>query len=354
MNYNYPETGINTIYLMLGFACNFSCRHCIQEATDTSNVTPQNNISSGVIEYIEHLVNIRPTYYPKLKIMFWGGEPLIYIDIIKNVVNRLKDKVSYSLVTNGGLFTADIVEFINANDIHVALSYDGPKTASVRNINILEDKSKLELFKGIKNKSICSVISAYNYDFSKLYTDVADKVGTDISIYLEPLRITWDMPADLYSINPVEYQKCLHKQAIIAVEDLLQGVNSYSVQFFMPYLQTYNTTSYIPMKCMQTYRVLNIDLQGNVYPCHNTCVQIGTINDSRDKLIKSQEDFINKTMLEECNKCSAYNICRGGCPNEIKANSSRVSCMYTRIVATEIDLIIHKIETNFLEVDLEV
>lgn len=354
MNFKYPETEINTVYIMLGFSCNFSCRHCIQEATDHQDFTMHNDITATVVNYIKHLINIRPTYYPKLKIMFWGGEPLIYINKIKNIINILGRTVDYSLVTNGSLLTEELVEFINTNNIHVALSYDGPTTACVRNDNVLFNKNILELFKRCNNKSICAVLSAYNYKLEDLFADISSKFEEDIRIFVEPLKITWNMPPDLYTINTDEYQCYLHKLAQIAVADLLQGIYSYAVQFFIPYLQLHTMDKYIPLKCMQTYRVLNIDLIGNVYPCHNTCVPIGTINDARDKLINAQQEFVNKARLKDCDTCSAYRICRGGCPNETIGTLNRVSCTYTRILSTEIAWIIQEIENEFLEVDLEV
>jgi sulfatase maturation enzyme AslB (radical SAM superfamily) len=63
---------------------------------------------------------------------FYGGEPLLYFDLIRKTIpflnekNKLfKKKVNYSLTTNGSLITEEIIQFFSKHKFSVELSFDG-------------------------------------------------------------------------------------------------------------------------------------------------------------------------------------------------------------------------------------
>jgi len=63
---------------------------------------------------------------------FYGGEPLLASDLIKEAVSFLKQKnrdfgkkSHYSITTNGTLLTEEIIRFLNENKFSVELSFDG-------------------------------------------------------------------------------------------------------------------------------------------------------------------------------------------------------------------------------------
>ena len=130
---------------MMGSKCNFNCRHCIQ--TDAMNFENPNSIYEKVFMYIEHLANIRPGFKQKLLLMFWGGEPLLYMGVINQFVQRLGDKVQYGVVTNGSLLTSELVDYFNTNKFEVVLSNDGVNTNHVRPFNALDNDNFIRLFK---------------------------------------------------------------------------------------------------------------------------------------------------------------------------------------------------------------
>lgn len=347
----YDILNVKTIYLMMGFNCNFRCRHCIQDSCNTS--IQKNNISKDVIDYLNRLINIRPTSYDKITIMFWGGEPLIYWNTIKDVIDIFHDKFSYSMVTNGSLLTQDKVDYINKYQIKVALSYDGKNTDKVRMVNVLQDKDKLELFKQIKNKSICAVSSAYNYDYQELYNHIDELIDTEIPVDIEQFRVTWDMPKDLYDIDLVEYRDKLHELAIQAKEDILNVKYSRPVSFFLKHLWglCYTDKMY-SLKCGQMYNKLNIDLQGNIYSCHNLCNPIGTVRDDRVSLVNKQDRWVSDNLPTNCKNCKYYIVCNGGCPNELIKDGERISCKINKVIFDEVFWLANELENSFMCVDL--
>ena len=63
---------------------------------------------------------------------FYGGEPLLCIDLIKQTVSflnkenkKLNKKASYSITTNGSLLSGESIQFLNEHRFSVVLSFDG-------------------------------------------------------------------------------------------------------------------------------------------------------------------------------------------------------------------------------------
>ena len=349
--YKCSSIDTNKIFLMMGFDCNFSCRHCIQNNCSSNKI--QKNINTKVINYINDLISIRPDSFPKLTLVFWGGEPLLYIDIIKKIINIYNDKLRYSIITNGSLLTDELVEYINDNDIYITLSYDGKNTDKVRNINILEDKNILDLFLKIKNKSICSILSAYNYDIQELFEDIENKIGKDIPISIEPFKITWDMPKDLYTFDLTDYQTKLHNLAKKALNDILFTNTSREAMFFYSYLSKLCKKENKKLNCGQMYNVMNIDLDGNVYNCHNCSSIVGTVDEIKLELCKKQDEWVDKNKPLKCDNCEFKNICNYGCPNDIIIDGERATCKINKILFKEVFWLANEIENSFLDIDLE-
>lgn len=104
---------IKVVYLKLGPECNLHCKYCHAEHTT---------------------ILFNPEILPVLKrfalarVNFGGGEPLLYWDKIKQVVSALGDGIRYRIVTNGTLFTSEIVEYCNEHRIRCYISLDGSNT----------------------------------------------------------------------------------------------------------------------------------------------------------------------------------------------------------------------------------
>lgn len=347
----YNESSIKVVYLMMGFNCNFNCRHCIQSGCNS----PVLNVSDTTFEYIHHLISVRPEHCEKLRLMFWGGEPLLYMNVIRSVIERFGESLKYSLVTNGSLLTQEIVDYLNENKVHVALSYDGKNTKNIRLRDVTEDSNFLKLFNSIRDRAVCAVMSAHNYDFAALFKEVDSKFGKETPLTVELLKVTWDMPKDLYDIDLDKYRELLHNIAEQALTDLLQGNYTREIAFFYPYLKQLIAKRKMPLSCGQGYNVMNIDLSGNIYPCHNVSEKIGTAKDERYLQVKKQTEWVEKGKAPACEECNYNIICNGGCPNDlIEEHGERLTCKINKILYDEVFWIAAQVENSFSELDLEV
>ena len=71
-------------------------------------------------------------------IVFYGGEPLMAIDVIKEAVEYVKNTITnkhvqFSIITNGTLLTEENVLFLINNNFYLQVSLDGPCEIHNRN-----------------------------------------------------------------------------------------------------------------------------------------------------------------------------------------------------------------------------
>lgn len=317
---------INKIYLMLGERCNFKCKYCCQNF-DHQKQEETVELTKNIIDYLNELLKFRLENNKKEKIVicFWGGEPLLYFNIIQDFISIFRNKFNYSMVSNGSLLTQQTVDFINKHNIHFTLSCDGFRTNITRKINILEDPFLREFINKIKPEllSINGVISAYNDDIQAFirYSDNTRGQG----INLEKLIHSWEMPKDIYNYNYNIFESTVRKAFDIIYEELKNPKREMSKELrlfrneiisVIRRIQNIknNKTDFINFyNCGQMKSVLNLDLNGNIYACHNYSDILGTIKDNYDELVKKYiEKF--RVLKVKCKDCSYLLYCNGGCP----------------------------------------
>lgn len=346
---------INRVNLMMGNKCNFHCRHCIQNDSvkDQSLTLPNNE----VIKYIKRLANIRPKNKGKLDVHFWGGEPLMYMEVIQCVVEKVNN-AEYTIVTNGLLLDAPIVNYCNEHDITVVLSNDGIHTSKVRGKNMLENKRFIQLFKHLKNKAVDSCITSYNQDYYALWNYIEAKLGKDIPIFHEMLECTWDMPKDLYEFNLENYKKTMDMIVDNAYKKLIHGEIG---REYMLISDTANRMCKIvdnkqveEYKCSQMRNMVSIDLKGNVYACHNACNVLGTVKDDWEVLKERYSKYLQDKTLDDCKYCEWRSVCGNGCPNSYNIFPGKaMSCEVKKIFMSACMSFLKKLQDSLEDVDME-
>ncbi len=331
---------VERIYLTLGMNCNFNCKYCYQsEDKNKPLYTELKNVSTNIIEYIK---NISKETNKTLNLMFWGGEPFIYFNTIKSVVENLKDEnISFSIVTNGSLLTKEKVDFINKNNISIGISHDGKNTYITRKNDILNNKEILELIKKINDLSIVTVFSAYNFDLLETTEYYKEKIGREVSVNLEWLHCDNNTDESLYKFDKDIVQEKLLIFLKRIEQDLLCGEYSNRINTLYQFLyQSQNNNNNKIPYCMQVRKCVNIDLAGNVTACH-PYGKLGTIFDNHEELIKKYDEKYNIAFdFDDCKNCKWINECKAGCPLEYPCSGKKAMC--------EIKAIFYETIKNFL------
>ncbi|WP_048099653.1 radical SAM/SPASM domain-containing protein [Candidatus Acidianus copahuensis] len=109
--------------LLLTYDCNFDCAYCFQKSFRQKGGV-RDEVIKGFVNYIRKRINGR-----KVRVTFFGGEPLLQIKKIEEISQQLKDlDYSFSVVTNGSLLTPSVLDRLMSIGLsHVQITLDGPK-----------------------------------------------------------------------------------------------------------------------------------------------------------------------------------------------------------------------------------
>lgn len=363
----YSDLDITRVCVMLGEACDFSCRHCIQTGIHNSI---KKDVSETLIKYLQHICDIHPriddTRRSLVKISFWGGEPLLYFPVIQEIIERVnRPDAEYSIVTNGFKLKDKHVDFFNSlNRGVVFLSNDGPQTAKIRDFNMLDSKDFCDTFNAIEMRGIDTVVHAYNQDYYALWDYIDEKCG-NIPIAHEFLDVNWAMPKDIYNFDYEVYRASCQKAARNCREKLLKGdIEGREFELFERDIKVVHSAIKNPIPKIENvypgcapYRYAShIDLQGNMYMCHNGFKRLGPVDlgfsgiYSNCQLVLKQQEAIR---TKPCESCIALPVCRKGCPfvnGDMPGQAE--SCEVRRIYVSALLDLIQWFATTDLELEL--
>ena len=116
--------------IVLGMECNFACRYCF-EGEQKGKKSMSDATEAKIIDFIKTRFGPEKK---KLKIAFYGGEPLLYKKRIISIAEQLKPWIEsrggefeFTLVSNGSLLTAKTVAQLNPLGLDgVKVTVDGP------------------------------------------------------------------------------------------------------------------------------------------------------------------------------------------------------------------------------------
>lgn len=121
---------MKSLLVVLSEKCNLNCSYCSVDKWSKDRIDP--NL------YLAEFRKMRNQYPDEtIKIDFFGGEPLLQIDLIQLILDGVRDdkNLKLGMPTNGLLLTEDTVNFLIKNNIQTSISFDG----------LWQDKNRLQL-----------------------------------------------------------------------------------------------------------------------------------------------------------------------------------------------------------------
>jgi len=132
---SYP---LSTLVLNVNTGCNLSCAYCYKE--DLQTPERGQRMDFGVASRSVDLLLQQAQARDAISIVFFGGEPLTNVPLIRQVVDYAERRaeeagkhVEFSLTTNATLLNADLIDFFAAHRFGISISMDGPKLIHDRN-----------------------------------------------------------------------------------------------------------------------------------------------------------------------------------------------------------------------------
>lgn len=300
------------IFLILGDACNMQCKYCKAHLGDNERVGikyPTNE----VMQYLKKTIKTEDTL-----INFYGGEPLLYFDVIKYVIDTLAIPVGgviWSTMTNGKGLTKEMVKYFNDNKVVVNLSWDGDCTKISRGYDVLENPTLRKNILEINDLWINSTLTSLNspLQIAKSHEvflkEYQAKHGYSYGIHIGLATPTSENDS-LYVYNYKE----IYSEMRYMLRSFLTNDIDLSIDKLMPSDCIVRTVLFSLKKKASGLRdiCLDMDLDGNFFACPFSRKTVDTL-DTLDEYIRKA------TVLAEVRKCKEgcplVNICDGGCPH---------------------------------------
>ncbi len=314
----YLKRTIRSVYLMPGFSCNLSCRYCLQGQHAEGE---RGETNPGIYCFLAELARGNP----RLRVVFYGGEPLVYFSAMRETAEYLPD-LNYSVITNGRLLDAETVEWLNSRRVSAAVSWDGRASIHTRGYDVMAANRENVL--RLDRLCLTGVVSAAAYprgllaDFQTVADEYEQIHGHPPSVNLDTIMDTgfWDkslLDMDYSRVRSevrgltLEYLDALERGRDGGVAGAYIGSIVHTAERFYASADAQRLCT---VSCGNGLTTLNLDLQGNLYPCHNSAAPAGNIrSDFFDYLGRILETDGTRERRAECANCPALPICRGGC-----------------------------------------
>ncbi|WP_231109757.1 radical SAM/SPASM domain-containing protein [Thermosipho melanesiensis] len=323
---------IDAIVLTISHECNLQCKYCYGNSGTYNN--------AGIMDFkiakmaIEKLFDKEQS---NVGISFFGGEPLINFEVIRQVVKFAKKylgkNVRFGITTNGTLINDDIASFLKNNDFNIMVSLDGNK---LNNDKLRRTKNNegtyTRIIEGIKTLtshdinrriSVHATLTSVNNDLIELVKHFVNmnllftiQLVTEKELGLRPNLDKLSSTIDKYGKYIINLAKRKDYEKVFT--------QTFGwIKFTMDILRRRSKRFY---PCGGGRRVLVVNPIGDVYICHrldgSDNGKVGNIvKNTREEIIKNAERlFSNKIHevdhLQDCVNCWAKYICAGRCYHE--------------------------------------
>lgn len=329
-------------------SCNMRCRYCCYgNGYTTFQKRTHGNLSLDkakvMLDYIANALcgTANKSTDTKFAISFYGGEPLLNIGLIKQIVEYAKTlnlkgrRLNFSMTTNA-VHLANNMDFLKENDFHILVSLDGARKHNryrlypnqeetfddvISNLKKVQEKYP-DWFKTIRFNSVYTNLSDVkeiieffrsNFNrvstFSPLHPTSPDAPESDtINAMLKRFAIPEDMEedTDLISKNP----------KVKLIYDLILRS---SFNFFVTENEALNMddeSHILPTgTCIPFSKRLFVDHNGGIHPCEKVCRDepLGYVDASNvylpfEKIANDHNKLLQK-MLPLCQRCYKQKVC---------------------------------------------
>lgn len=333
---------VKALCLHVSHDCNLKCKYCFASQGDFGGEKEIMSYEVGkkAMDYlIANSGNRR-----NLEIDFFGGEPLMNFDVVKELVayGRKIEKennknIRFTITTNGVLLDDDKIDYINEHMHNVVLSLDGRKEVNDHMRPTVNDKGSYDVimpkFKKLVDKRpkdkyyyIRGTFTRDNLDFAEDVLHFANEGFEMTSV--EPVVGDESNPYALREEDMetvfAEYEKLATKYA----KRKLAGDDFTFFHFVVDLNQGPCVIKRIT-GCGAGNEYLAITPNGDIYPCHqfvgNDDFKLANILDEEVVIPTEITDTFRDAHVyskEDCKKCWNKFYCSGGChANAINFNN---------------------------------
>jgi uncharacterized protein len=335
-----------SIQMFVAQTCNLACKYCYAE-NQGSNAVGQ-LMSWDVAEAtINHLVQASGSRRD-LTITFFGGEPLMNVDLIVRTVNYCKEvskstgkRFAFTISTNGTLLTEDVRAFLNSHGFTMLVSLDGYadmhnaqrpfRDGSPSYQKVLENATAMlatfrEQGQTWRIKARANLTSQY-HDMKRTTKAIEDLGFTTVG--LAAIRTCCGSTAGSSDsgLNAKDFEE-LDLAYESTIDDVLAAMEA--GRELSPYARRWIGKAFqhvvkrvttLGLICGVGRNTNAVDCRGSIYPCHRyvgmEAYRLGDVWSGLDReKTMAYYSRCNETAITNCQGCWLRFICAGACPWE--------------------------------------
>lgn len=309
--------------------CNFRCSYCYEK----DNIKhPKMSIETqdSIIQYVEK----KSSTIENLTVTWYGGEPLLAMDVIENLSDKFldickKNNVEYfsGIITNGYLLTKENAHSLTKCCVsHIQVTLDGaskqhdkrrPLTGGGPTFDVIINN--LKNLKGVFNDKISLRINTDKTNIGDVQSVISVLKSEDLEQFVFPYL------AKIEDTNGCcDESSCYNQSEFAGIDFHFRQYNNILNDGY-PMLRRNFCGADSVSACV-------IDADGLIYKCWS---DIGMHDRNVGNINEIDNEFNHKLLLEymlfdptkdnECSKCKYLPLCMGGCPIQ-RLQSNAVQC----------------------------
>lgn len=323
---------VKALCLHICHDCNLSCQYCFAGKGKYK----------GKAEYMSFEVARRAVDFliansgnrKILEMDFFGGEPLMNLDVVKKTVSYAKEQGAksgktflFTLTTNGVLLNKETTDYLNAEMENVVLSLDGRKEVHDGVRKTVNGKGSYEVIinnicnfiksRGDKHYYVRGTFTNKNLDFGNDVLALFDDAGAK-HISLEPVVTSPDDELYIGKDKLPAIREEYRRLARVYLERREKGLPLFNFFHFAIDLEGGVCLKKRVSACGAGNEYFSVTPSGDIFPCHQFAdkpqYKMGNVFEGKiDEEIRSI--FKNSSLYtkEKCKDCFAKYHCSGGC-----------------------------------------
>jgi uncharacterized protein len=308
-----------TLHLTPG--CNMRCGYCY--APPRAGAAMSEEIGSLALQLGARLNS------GSCGIVFFGGEPLLHLGLIRVLVERARAmetasgcRFHFKITTNGLLLDEEFLEFSLEEDVLVAMSFDGVREAHDRHRRLADGSPSFDLL--LQRLKLLLAARPYSSVLMVVTPETVSRLTESVEFLLDLgcryLIVSLDYSAPwteaAFRILEQEYRG-LAKRYIRWTE---AGRKFYLSPFEVKLSSHINRHCYRKERCELARRQLSVDTEGYLYPCvqftrggpeSDWC--IGHVARGIDERRRRRLHDASEEEKESCRSCAAKERCNSTC-----------------------------------------
>ncbi len=327
---NDKDPVVKAMCLHIAHDCNMNCAYCFGSQGSFEGIRELMPLDVGK-KAIDFLLKNSGTRH-NLEVDFFGGEPLMNFDVVKNLVTygreeekKFNKNIRFTITTNGMLLDDEKIEYINKTMDNVILSIDGRKEVNDKMRQTWNEKGTYDLiidkYKNFMSKRddqlyyVRGTFTGHNLDFSKDVQHLIDEGFKNVSV--EPVVV--DESAD-YAIQASDLEQIFNEYEKLSDQFIEHAQKGEPFEFFHFNIDLTQGPCVIKRisGCGAGTEYMAVSPNGDLFPCHQFVgmeeFRLGNVSDQT--FTNDLFDTFNQAHIfnkEECRNCWARFYCSGGC-----------------------------------------